>query len=60
VLGLDYIFRAILPYILRRGFADRVLCGMNKSLPVPVSTPFPFPPITPIRALALRTQTVLL
>jgi len=26
--------------------------------PVPLSTPFPFPTITPVRAPALRTQTV--
>jgi hypothetical protein len=60
VLGLAYIFLAISTHFLLKGFTFMSMCGMNHGLTSVRILLSLFPPITPIRALAPRTQTVLL
>jgi hypothetical protein len=57
MLGLTYIYLANLTHILLRGFTGTAICGINRANRCPYP-PFPFPPITLIRAPAPATETV--
>jgi hypothetical protein len=59
VLGLAYIFLAILTHLLLKRFTFMSMCGMNQGL-TSVRILLSFPTITPIRTLALAICTVLL
>jgi hypothetical protein len=60
VLGLAYIFVAVWTNFLLKRFTFMSMCGMNHGLTSVRILLSLSPPITPIRALAPRTQTVLL
>ena len=58
MLGLAYIFVAISTHLLLKSFTFMSMCGMNQDLTSARILLSLSPLITPIRALALRTQTV--
>jgi hypothetical protein len=57
-LGLSYIFVAFSCHLLLKSFTFMSMCGMNQDLTSVRILLSLSPPITPIRALALSTQTV--
>jgi hypothetical protein len=57
-LGLSYIFVAVSTHLLLKSFTFMSMCGMNQDLTSVRILLSLSPPITPIRALALSTQTV--
>src|SRR5215208_5134944 len=57
-LDLAYIFVAMSTQLLMKSFTFMSMCGMNQDLASARILLSLSPPITPIRALALRTQTV--
>ena len=54
-LGLSYIFVAVSTHLLLKSFTFMSMCGMNQDLTSVRILLSLFPPITPIRALALST-----
>jgi hypothetical protein len=54
VLGLAYIFLAIVTHLLLKRFTFMSMCGMNQDL-TSVRILLSFPTITSIRTLALAT-----